>query len=53
MNLIDFVFRANVPRGSNAVSARWIFTRKVDKIGCVINPIARIVAGGWSVAHHR
>ena len=51
MNLRDFVFRANVPRGSNAVSVRWIFTRKVDEAGCVINLKARIVVGGWSVAH--
>ena len=40
-----------VPRGSNVVSARWVFTWTVDKAGCVIKPKARLVARGFSEVH--
>ena len=39
------------PRGSNVVSARWVFTWKVDKAGCVIKPKVRLVARGFSQVH--
>ena len=46
-----FAFGLEVPRGFNVVSARWVFTWKVDKAGCVIKPKARLVARGFSQVH--
>ena len=46
-----FAFGVKVPRGSNVVSARWVFTWKVDKADCVIKPKARLVARGFSQVH--
>ena len=52
VNLRAFAFiGVKVPRGSNVVSARWVFTWNVDKAGCVIKPKARLVARGFSQVH--
>ena len=51
VDLKAFAFGVKIPRGSNVVSARWIFTWKVDKAGCVIKPKARLVARGFSQVH--
>ena len=51
MDLRAFAFRVKVPRGSNVVSARWVFTWKIDKAGCAIKPKARLVARGFSQVH--
>ncbi|CAN0367105.1 unnamed protein product, partial [Ascophyllum nodosum] len=40
-----------VPRGSNVVSARWAFTWKGDKRGCVIQLKVRLIARGFSEVH--
>ena len=51
VDLRPFAFGVKVPRGSNVVSARWVFTWKVDKAGCVIKPKARLLARGFSQVH--
>ena len=51
VDLRAFAFGVKVPRGSNVVSACWVFTWKVDKAGCVIKPKARLVARGFSQVH--
>ena len=51
VDLRAFAFGVKVPRGSNVVSARWVFTWKVDKAGCVIKPKSRLVARGFSQVH--
>ena len=47
VNLKAFAFGVEVPRGSNVVSARWVFTWKVDKAGCVIKPKASLAGRGF------
>ena len=44
-------YSLKVPRVSNVVSARWVFTWKVDKAGCIIKPKGRLVARGFSQVH--
>ena len=47
VNLKVFTFGVKVPRASNVVSARWVFTWKVDKAGCVIKPKASLAGRGF------
>ena len=51
VNLKAFAFGVKVHRGSNIISACWIFTWKVDKAGCVIKLKARLAARGFSRVH--
>ena len=49
--LNTFEFVDVVPDGVNAVSARWVFARKVDKDGYIVKSKARLVAWGFSQVH--
>ena len=51
MDLRAFAFGVKIPRGSNVLSAHWVFTWKVDKAGCIIKLKARLVARGFSQVH--
>ena len=40
-----------MPRGSDVVSARWMFFWKVDKAGYAMKPKARLAAREFSQGH--
>lgn len=46
-----FEFVDAVPDDANVVSARWLFAKKVDKYGNLVNPKVRLVVSGFCQMH--